>query len=88
LVENPDPMTIALSRLGILEVEGMYNHKKEEREKRIAFQSMGEILSMKKDGAKILAVSDLSLISSFTEQAGRAMPTRGFERKYLVLNLN
>jgi hypothetical protein len=74
LVEDPDRITIALSRLEILEVESMYNRaikKEAEKDIRIAFQSMGEILSMKKDGAKVLPVSDLSLVSSFSQQAGK-----------------
>lgn len=41
------------------------------KEIRIAFQSMGEILSMKNDGAKVLPASEMSLIRSFPSEAGK-----------------
>jgi hypothetical protein len=88
-------MSITIPRLGILEIESMYNRNKpsenpptdkakqsdkdsyeqnEERERkgrRIAFQSMGEILSMKNDGATLLPATDMSLIRSFIQEAGK-----------------
>jgi hypothetical protein len=95
VIEDTAHMTIKLSRLGILEVESLYNRskpsetaprdeapqkdkdsytqneKRKAKERRIAFQSMGEILSMKNDGAEILPASDMSLIRSFSQEAGK-----------------
>ena len=88
-------MSITIPRLGILEIESMYNRNKESenpppckakqsdkdlyeqneerkgKKRRRAFQSMGEILSLKNDGATVLPATDMSLIQSFTPVAGQ-----------------
>jgi hypothetical protein len=93
VIEDQSHMTIALPRLGILEVENKYNsnkrsekksptdqkektsylerEKKKARERIISYQSMGEILSMKNDGAKVLPAYDMDLIRAFPSEAGR-----------------
>jgi hypothetical protein len=48
------------------------SEKRKGIERRAAFQSMGEILSMKNDGGRLLPNADMSLIRSFKPESGKS----------------
>jgi hypothetical protein len=90
---NKNKLLMKIPRLEIIEVENKFNtnkanqnDKKEKviqkgKERRIAFQTMGEILSMKNDGAEMLPMVDLFLLQSFTPLAGQGFADSWIRRE-------
>lgn len=73
---------LRIPRLGIIEVENIFNRNKPKnskadeqkiraKERRIAFHTMCEILSMDNDGGELLSNVDPDLLQSFTSIAGK-----------------
>lgn len=73
--ENFNNLTFRIPRLDILEIERMANQKAQARakEKRLAFFATTEIMFLKKHGATLLPATNVPLLTSFLEKAGKGM---------------
>lgn len=91
--DNQNKLFLKIPRLEIIEVENKFNRsktsqkepddkkKQKEIEGRRAFQTMAEILSIKKDGAEVLSNLDLSMLQSFTPLAGQGLADAWIRRE-------
>jgi hypothetical protein len=83
IVSGRSGMSMMIPRLGIIEIESKYNRNKPKpnsspdkelnrsKERRISFQTIGEILSIKNSGGGILPLTDMSLLQSFVPVSGQ-----------------
>lgn len=92
ILSGRSDISIMIPRLGIIEIESKYNCNKPKpnlpdkelnrsKERRIAFQTIAEILSIKNSGGEILPLTDLSLLQSFVPVSGQGFADAWIRRE-------